>query len=208
MKRILCFGDSNTWGYNPETLSRYPAEERWPVVMQKELGLDYEVIAEGLNGRTTVWEDPIEEYKCGKTHLVPVIKSHQPLDLLVIMLGSNDLKKRFSLSAEDIARGAGTLVKLARTVGDDVCGPAPEVLLIAPPPVAKLTDFAAMFEGAEAKSRLFGEEYRKIAEETGCHFLNAGKHIRSSDVDGIHLDKENQGKLGKAAAEKVREILA
>jgi lysophospholipase L1-like esterase len=207
MKRILCFGDSNTWGYNPATQQRFPKEKRWPLVMLHELGADYEVIEEGLNGRTTVWEDPIEEYKCGKDHLIPCIKTHQPLDLLIILLGTNDLKMRFSLSAFDIAQGAGTLVRLAATTGDDIGGPAPSVLLLAPPPTAKLSEFADMLEGAGKKSKKFGTNYAEVAEECGCHFLDTGKHIRSSDLDGVHLDEENQQKLGQIVAQTVKDIL-
>lgn len=207
MKRIVCFGDSNTWGYDPVNLCRYPKEKRWPVIMQKELGGEYEVLEEGLNGRTTVWEDPIEEHKCGKDHLIPIIKTHQPFDLLIIMLGTNDLKKRFSLSAFDIAQGAGTLVGTARTTDDSVGGDAPEVLLIAPPVVGKLTDFAAMFEGAKEKSQQFGAEFKRVSDEMGCPFLDIGPLIQSSDVDGIHLDEANQNTLGMTIAAKVKEII-
>lgn len=207
MKRIVCFGDSNTWGYDPVNLCRYPNDIRWPGVMQRELGNGYEVIEEALNGRTTVWEDPIEEHKCGKDHLIPVIKSHQPFDLLIIMLGTNDLKKRFSLSAFDIAQGAGTLVGIARTTDDAIGGNAPDVLLIAPPKTGKLTDFAYMFEGAGEKSGRFAIEFQRVADEMGCHFLDAGAVIETSDVDGIHLDETNQRKLGLAVAKKVQEII-
>jgi len=175
--------------------------------MRNELGADHEVLEEGLNGRTTVWEDPIEEHKCGKDHLIPIIKTHQPFDLLIIMLGTNDLKKRFSLSAFDIAQGAGTLVGTARTTDDAVGGDAPEILLIAPPVVGKLTDFAAMFEGAKERSQQFGAEFKRVSDEMACPFLDIGPFIQSSDVDGIHLDEDNQKKSGLAIAEKVKEIL-
>jgi lysophospholipase L1-like esterase len=207
MHRILCFGDSNTWGYNPETGHRYEADSRWPRIAATELGTGYEVLEEGLNGRTTVWEDPIEEYKCGKSQIVPILKSHQPLGLVVILLGTNDLKHRFSLTAYDIAGGAGTLVGYARSVGDATGGPAPDVLLLAPPPVARLSGFAQMFSGAEEKSANFGLEFGRVAEDLKCHFLDLGGIISSSPLDGIHLDRSNQRKLGLAVAEKIREIL-
>jgi lysophospholipase L1-like esterase len=101
MKTILCYGDSNTWGAVPlqslELIERFGRSERWTGVLQRELGQAYEVIAEGCNGRTTVWEDPIEGYKNGKEYLIPCLDSHQPLDLVIIMLGTNDLKARFSI---------------------------------------------------------------------------------------------------------------
>ena len=206
MRRILCFGDSNTWGYNPDSGARYGSAERWPRVMANRLGTEFEVIEEGLNGRTTVWEDPIEEYKSGKSQIIPILKSHMPLDLLVILLGTNDLKHRFSLTAFDIARGAGTLVQLARTSGDAACGPAPQVLLLAPPPVARLSGFAQMFLGAEEKSKKLGSEYAAVASELDCHFLDLAGVVSSSPADGIHLDRDNQRALGLAVADRVQRI--
>lgn len=207
MKTILCYGDSNTWGYHPVTKGRYSREERWTGVLRRELGEEYEIIAEGLNGRTTVWEDPIEGYKSGKEQLIPILTSHKPVDLVVIMLGTNDLKKRFSLSAYDIAEGAGVLVDM---VHKSDCGPgerAPQVLLMAPPPVARLTEYGEMFEGAEAKSRLLSKHYRRVAKEHGCAFFDTAAVIVSSDIDGIHFDLDEHKKLGLAVAARVREIL-
>lgn len=207
MKTILCYGDSNTWGYHPVTKGRYSREERWAGLLQRELGAGYEVIAEGLNGRTTVWDDPIEGYKNGKEQLIPILTSHKPVDLVVIMLGTNDLKKRFSLSAYDIAEGAGVLVDI---VQKSDCGPgerAPQVLLMAPPPVARLTEYEEMFEGAAPKSRLFSKHYRRVAEERSCAFLDTSEVIVSSDIDGIHFDVEEHKKLGLAVAARIREIL-
>lgn len=207
MKRIVCFGDSNTWGYNPEAKSRYPKAERWPGVMAAALGNGYDVIEEGLNGRTTVWADPIEEHKCGKDHLIPIVRSHKPFDLLIIMLGTNDLKHRFSLTPFDIAEGAGRLVQIARRIDDAVEGPAPAVLLVAPPPVATLSDFAAMFRGAEEKSRALSAEFARVAHELSCPLLDLARVAASSPVDGIHFDRENQEKVGIAMAEKVKQVL-
>jgi len=118
MKTILCYGDSNTWGYNPATGGRFSRDKRWTRVLVQELVDGYYVIEEGLNGRTTALSDPIEgPHKNGKEYLVPCLESHQPLDLVTIMLGTNDLKKRFSLSAFDIANGAGVLVDIVRQWG-------------------------------------------------------------------------------------------
>ncbi len=207
MKKVVCFGDSNTWGYNPVARGRYPKAERWPGVMAVALGSGYEVIEEGLNGRTTVWDDPIEGDKSALTQIIPIVKSHKPFDLLIILLGTNDLKHRFSATPFDIAHGAGRLVEIARGLVDAVEGPAPEVLLVAPPPVGTLTDFAVMFEGAAEKSIKLGEEFAKVAHELKCPFLDLARIATSSPVDGIHFDVENQGKIGTAIAEKVRAIL-
>jgi lysophospholipase L1-like esterase len=176
-------------------------------VLRKELGDGYLVIEEGLNGRTTVWDDPIEGYKNGKTYLHPCLGTHKPLDLVIILLGTNDLKMRFSVPAADIAAGAGVLVQIVQKSETGRGGGGPQVLLLAPPPVAKLTGFAEMFEGAEAKSRRFAGHYARVAQERGCAFLDAGQVIVSSDLDGIHLEASEHKKLGQAVAGKVRELL-
>jgi lysophospholipase L1-like esterase len=207
MKRILCYGDSNTWGYNPVTQDRFGKHERWTGQLSQALGDDYDVIEEGLNGRTTVWDDPIEGYKNGREYLIPCLETHKPLDLVIIFLGVNDLKKRFSLSAYDIANGAGVLVEVVQKSNTGITDAAPMVLLIAPPPVGKLTDFAEMFEGAEAKSLRFAQHYRRVASELGCALFDASTVIVSSDLDGIHFEQNEHAKLGQAVAVKVREII-
>ena len=207
MKTIVCYGDSNTWGANPAQPVRFGMDIRWPGVMRTQLGPGFWVNEEGLSGRTTVWDDPIEGDKNGKAQLLAILATHNPIDLVIIMLGTNDLKMRFSVPAYDIASGAGVLVDI---VNRSACGPnggAPQTLLIAPPPIAKLSGFAAMFEGADAKSKLFAQEYRRVAELKGCHFLDAGSVIVSSDTDGIHFDAAEHVKLGHAVARKVLEIL-
>jgi len=208
MKTILCYGDSNTWGYAPGSGERFARDVRWTGVLRRELGEGYQIIEEGLSGRTTVWDDPIEGYKNGRDYLIPCLETHKPLDLVIIMLGSNDLKIRFSVSAYDIASGAGVLVDIAQksAVGPDE-GP-PQVLLMAPPPVAKLTEFAEMFEGAEAKSRRFTEHYGRVADEYGCEFFDTSQVIVSSDIDGIHFEASEHHKLGMALAERVRQLLS
>ena len=208
MKTILCYGDSNTWGYDPATQTRFPRNIRWPGVLKSELGEGYIVIEEGLNGRTTVWDDPIELDKNGATYLRPCIQTHKPFDLVIIMLGTNDLKTRFSLPVYDIASGAGVLVDIVKKSDTGIGGEAPEVLLIAPPPAVELTGFAEMFEDAVRKSGGFARHYRRISNEKGCHYLDAGDHVESSPLDGIHLEVDMHTRLGKAMAAKVREILS
>ena len=208
MKTILCYGDSNTWGYDPATQTRFPRDIRWPGVLRSELGEGCIVIEEGLNGRTTVWDDPIELDKNGATYLRPCIQTHKPFDLVIIMLGTNDLKTRFSLPTYDIASGAGVLVDIVKKSDTGIGGEAPEVLLIAPPPAVELTGFAEMFEDAVEKSGGFARHYRRISNEKGCHYLDAGDHVESSPLDGIHLETDMHTRLGKAMATKVREILS
>ena len=207
MKTILCYGDSNTWGWNPVTMERYSRDERWPGVLQGELGDGYFVIEEGLPGRTTVWDDPIEGYKNGKEYLIPCLDTHKPIDLVIIMLGTNDLKVRFSLSAFDVAAGAGVLVDIVQRSEAGPDGNAPKVLLMAPPPLGRLTVFAEMLEGARTKSKRFARHFQRVAQELGCTFLDTSNIIVSSDVDGVHLEMEEHEKLGRAVAAVIRNML-
>jgi len=208
MPVILAFGDSNTWGFDPATGGRFSREQRWPSVMQRELGQEFEVIAEGLRGRTTVHDDPIEPYRSGADALPACLMSHAPLDLVILSLGCNDLKQRFSLSAFDIAEGAARLIFLVRAYGEGPDGAAPRILLIAPPPLAKLTGYAEMFEGGREKSRLLAQRYREIAAQENVPFLDAGVVIRCSNLDGIHYEADQHALLGRAAATAVRAALA
>jgi lysophospholipase L1-like esterase len=208
MPVILAFGDSNTWGSDPATGARFSRAQRWPAVMQRELGSEFEVIAEGLRGRTTVHDDPIEPYRSGADALPACLISHAPIDLVLLALGCNDLKKRFSLTAFDIAEGAARLIFLVRAYGEGPDGGAPKILLVAPPPLAKLTAYAEMFEGGTEKSHLLSQRYREIAAQEGVAFLDAGAVIRCSDLDGIHYEADQHALLGRAAAEAVRGALA
>ena len=207
MKRILCFGDSNTYGHDPLTRQRLDRDTRWPGALRNALGEGYEIIEEGLGGRTTVWDDPIEGYKNGRTYLIPCLASHAPLDLVVIMLGTNDLKARFGLTAFDIAEGARLLVGVAQTSGAGPKGRAPKVLLLAPPPITTLSDYAEMFEAATEKSRKFAAHFARVAGESGCAFLDAGSVIVSSPLDGIHFEAGEHGKLGQAVAAKAKALI-
>ena len=208
LKTVLCYGDSNTWGYNPQTKERFPRNVRWPGVLHQELGEDYEIIEEGLNGRTTVWDDPIQEYRSGKKYLVPCLLSHQPIDLVILFLGINDLKQRFSVPPLDIAKGVELLVQMIGKSQVGRQGTAPPVLLLAPPVVGRLTEFAEMFEGAAEKSLGLPRHYRRVADDCDCELLATSEIVVCSDRDGIHLEPAEHEKLGKAVAAKVRTILS
>ena len=151
-KTILCYGDSITWGYNPANLDRMTFDERWPGVLDNGLGKNYKVIEEGLNGRTTVRDDPFNSsYKNGLEYLIPCLESHKPIDLCILFLGTNDLKKRFGLSAIDIAFGIRILVD---TIIKSKAGPgglAPKILLMVPPYIKKQDSFSDEFEGFVSK---------------------------------------------------------
>ena len=195
MAVIVAYGDSNTWGYDPAAAQRFAPDIRWTGVMQGALGPRFKVIEEGLNGRTTVLDDPIEPHRNGLTYLTPCLLSHAPLDLIIISLGCNDLKHRFWLTAGDIALGAERLVLTAKSLGG------------APPPVVELTAFADMFEGAREKSRDLGARYAAVAKLHGVGFIDAGAHIHCSPLDGIHYEADQHAILGRAMAAAVRQRL-
>ena len=206
-KTVLCYGDSNTWGFDPRTKERFGVDTRWPGVLRAELGHGFHVIEEGLNGRTTVWTDPLGEYRNGKHLLIPCLETHKPLDLVILMLGTNDLKAKFSATALDIAKGAGLLVDMIQQSRTGPGCVSPKVLLICPLPLARLTELAELFEGATEKSRRLSAHYQNVANELGCSFLNAGDLIQCSELDGIHLDAEAHAAVGKAIAAETRRIL-
>jgi lysophospholipase L1-like esterase len=207
MAVIVAFGDSNTWGYDPAAGARFPPDVRWTGVMRRELGGGHSVIEEGLNGRTTVFEDPIEPDRRGATYLPPCLRSHAPLDLVVIALGCNDMKGRFGVSPADIAAGAERLILMARAEPAGPGGAPPKVILVAPPPIAELTAFAEIFEGATEKSRRLAARYREVAERQSVGFVDAGQFIACSDLDGIHFEADQHTVLGHAMAEAVRIML-
>jgi lysophospholipase L1-like esterase len=208
MHEVLCFGDSNTWGYSPAGDGRFPRSVRWTGVLQAQLGDSARVIEEGLNGRTTVWDDPVEGDKNGLRHLPSLLESHAPLDLVVMMLGTNDLKTRFSVPAWDIAASVGRLADIILSSRAGRGDKPPKLLLMAPPPLARLSKWVEMLEGATEKSRLLAPRYKAVAEERGCAFLDAGSVIRSSDLDGVHFEADAHAALGKAVAAEVRRLLA
>ena len=205
---VLCFGDSLTWGWNPVDRGRYPFEKRWTGILQKELGINFHIIEEGLNGRTTIWDDPIEGEKNGKKYLIPCLESHQPLDLVIIMLGTNDLKLRFNKSAFEIAAAADSLAQIVQKSRTGRNYQSPEVLLISPPPLGKLTNWEEMMEGGYEKSKKLAQYYEMFAKDNQYHFLNAGEFVKTSDLDGLHWEEGENLKFGKAIADKVKQLFS
>jgi lysophospholipase L1-like esterase len=208
MSTILCYGDSNTWGYIPGSGQRYPRHQRWPGVLQTLLGSGFVVIEEGLNSRTTVLDDPTRNPgKNGLHYLRPCLDSHAPLDLVLLMLGTNDLKHRFGLSGFDIAQNVSALIGVIQQSGDGTGEKAPPVLLLSPPHVGPLTAFADLFAGAEEKSRQLQKHYRAVAQQTGCHFFDVAEVVVASPVDGVHWEADQHLALGNRLAEVVRPLL-
>lgn len=206
---VVCFGDSLTWGFNPVDMSRYGHDVRWTRLLQKELGPDFYVVEEGVNGRTTVFEDPVKGDKNGLEHLFTVRKTHMPIDILIIMLGTNDLQTRFSMNAETISIAIGRLLFLATQATDDIEGKAPKVLLMSPPPLAELagTPFELQFsEQSRIESTKLADGYKQKAEEYGVSFFDAGTVISASPVDAIHFEAGPQADLAKAIAAEVLKL--
>jgi len=220
-KRVLVFGDSNTWGWIPVErgipTTRYAADQRWPGVAQTALGHGFEIIEEGLSGRTTDLFDSDPTVKelsgaglDGSAYLPAAVASHLPLDLVVIMLGTNDLKTRFDRSPEAIALGVRGLVERVRRIdrGAWTEYPAPKVLVLAPPPLVQTERFpAAILAGGIDKSRALASHLEAVAAATGAAFLDVGAITSADGVDGIHLSEAAHAKIGLAVADKIRAIL-
>jgi lysophospholipase L1-like esterase len=209
-KPVLCNGDSTTFGTppmeGPDDLRRLGPGERWPGVAAAALGAGWRLVEEGLPGRTTVFDDPVEgENRNGRRSLAVCLESHRPLDAVVIMLGTNDLKARFSAPAADIARGAAILLEIART--HPKLQPAPALLLVCPPPILEVGFLGAMFERGALKSKQLAGFYAANAARYGARFLDAGTVVASSPVDGIHYDAGEHRKLGEAIAQELRAML-
>jgi len=207
-KRILCFGDSNTWGYIGGTGERYDEDTRWTCRLQRLLGDDFVVIEEGHNGRTTVWDDPVENRLAGLTYLWPCMDSQSPFDLIIIMVGSNDTKVYFNVNARSIAESAGRLVDLAASSDFGPGRSHPKVLLVSPPRIYYNETIAHAFgQQAADKSAKFADEYRAVAREKGCFFMDAAAFAEPGEVDGLHLSAGSHERLAQAFYEKIMEIL-
>ena len=209
-KTILAFGDSLTWGSDVENDSRHAFEDRWPSVLAAELGAGHRVIAEGLGGRTTAFDDwtaPCE--RNGAKALPMLLASHSPLDLVIIMLGTNDLKSFISPTIHGAVSGMTRLIEITRTYPYPRGGSVPQLLIVAPPPCVAPDDGDGPRSGRDlAETRKFGIAYQRLAQETGCAFFDAGSVARPVGLDGVHLDAKNTRAIGTALAGPVRAMLS
>jgi lysophospholipase L1-like esterase len=219
VKRILAFGDSNTWGWIPVErgypTTRYSAGERWPGVAQAALGDGYAIVEEALNGRTTDLADTAVPELAGagfdgSAYLPAAIASHLPLDLVVIMLGTNDLKTAFDRSPDEVARGIRKLIETVKAQERAAWTeyPAPKVLVVAPPPMSATERFPEpAFENGIGKSAQLAARYEAVARAAGAEFLDAGRITAADGVDGLHLSADAHRRLGLAIAGKIRAVL-
>lgn len=208
--RILCFGDSNTWGYRPDTGDRYTKEERFTGILQKLLPED-EVIEEGMNGRTFVLEDPYCPYTNGLQALPFILKSQMPIDLVIIMLGTNDLKRHFHLSKEVIAKGAKEVIKGILNPYLNEKYAVAKILLVSPihlhPYIAKIPISNIDYGDREVKeSEGLALCLEAVAREYDCAFLDAACYACASEVDGMHMEQGEHEKLARALYEKIIEM--
>jgi lysophospholipase L1-like esterase len=202
---LVCFGDSNTHGSPPRVGEpRYGPDVRWPGVLAAALGPSWRVHEEGLPGRTTVHPDPVEGgHLSGLAALPVVLGTHSPIDVLVLMLGTNDLKSRFAVGSTEIATSVERLVHAGRAFCAATGRPVPQFLLVAPAPIVEVGEFAEQFAGGTDKSRRLGAALRTTAQLLGVDFLDAGEHIATSPADGVHLEPEAHRALGAAIATAV-----
>lgn len=209
-RTVLCYGDSNSHGTPPmasrDAVGRFAPDVRWPGVTRNVLGSDWIIIEEALPGRTTVHSDPIEgAWKDGRAYLLPCLETHRPLDAVAVMLGTNDLKARFAVPPEDIAAGVGKLLELILATPNNGL-PAPKLLVVCPPPILLAGWLGGMFVGGVEKSERLPPLYQDVAARYGAGFLDAGKLIASSPIDGIHFDEAAHSVLGHAVAEQLRRL--
>jgi lysophospholipase L1-like esterase len=211
MDHIFVYGDSMSWGIVPGSRRRLPWEARWPGVLEVELrrsGRDVRVTEDCLNGRRTVWEDPFKAGRNGRLGIEQRIEAQSPLDLVILMLGTNDFQATHLNLAWHSSQGLASIVGAIRLSPIEPGMPVPPILIVAPPPVSVPSGLMAeKFAGAAEKGRGAAQAYHKVADELGCSFFDAGTVIRTSPVDGVHLDEADHRMLGKALASPVNALL-
>lgn len=206
-KTLLLFGDSNTYGYSPAADARLGEAERWTCLVRDALN-GWQVHEEGLCGRTAAFRDPVGDNLCGMDMLLPLLATQAPVDMLVIMLGTNDVKARFGATAENIGKGVARLIHLAQCC--EHFAKDARILLIAPPPIepsyARLRFAGEMGEGCSEKSRALGAIYEDVAKDAGCLFLNAAdiKGVEMSELDGMHLSTAAHAALAHAVIKIIK----
>ena len=211
MQHILVYSDSLSWGIIPTTRKRLAFEQRWPGVLEIALdggGRKVRVVEDCLNGRRTVWDDPFKPGRNGLVGLAQRVEIHSPLELIVLMLGTNDFQSMHAYNAWHSSQGIGALDSEVRNAPIEPGMPVPAVLVVAPPPIrVPKGPIAPKFEGGDKKCVGLAAAYQQICIEINCHFFDAGSVTTSSNVDGIHLDAEQHAVLGRALSEVVATLL-
>lgn len=210
MKQILVYADSLSWGIIPDTRARLNFNERWPGVLEQQLqkcGENVRVIEDCLNGRRTMYEDPIKPGRNGLVGLAQRIELNSPLAWVLLMLGTNDFQSNHEHNAKHAAQGITALIHAIRHAPIEPGMPIPQILVIAPPPIIEPKGAIALkFQGAEKKCTGLADAYRKVCEQEHCYFFDAALVTSSSVVDGVHLDVGQHWTLGQALANFIREL--
>jgi lysophospholipase L1-like esterase len=210
MKTILAFGDNLTWGFDPETEMRLAYEDRWPTVLEKELGGAARLIAEGLAGRTTAFDDPTGLPDRNGARILPtLLASHTPLDAIILMLGNSELRPYIG-NALGAAHGMRRLIEIIRTFPYHPPYTAPSILVVAPPRLAATThpELGPMFEGRIEESERLAHHYRRLSEDLGVTYFDSAAIVKMTPLDGAHLDAAGTRELGVALAPVMRRLLA
>jgi lysophospholipase L1-like esterase len=205
VRSVLCFGDSNTWGFDPESGERFPRSVRWPGRLQSALADEWHVVEEGLNGRTATLDSPIAFGRNGLRYLQPCLDSHAPLDAVLIVLGTNDLAERYGLTPTDVARAVALLAEVVRKSDAGPGGGAPLPILVCPPRVGDAA-WEEDWAGTPAKSALLPDRFAAVAEEGGYELVDLGDVTRFSDLDGIHLDAEGHAAVARHVEQALRRL--
>lgn len=210
-KTILCYGDSNTWGYAPAAGERFDEHTRWTRILAGMLGKGFHVVEEGLNGRTTAFDDPIEPFRNGRKPLEVVLLSQSPIDLFAVMLGTNDTKKFLNLTPFMISRGLESIVAEAAQPKYGRNGRPPKVLVISPIHISSegYTEQTREYfdEASVQKAAALSKLYRQVTEQYGCAFLDASTYANPSPKDGIHMEPKDHAALAKGIEKAVLELL-
>lgn len=210
MKTILAYGDSLTYGADPAGGPRHAYEDRWPTALEKGLGGNARVIAEGLGGRTTAFDDFSAVADRNGVRILPtLLDSHKPLDLVIIMLGTNDLKVYLNGTAFGAAMGMKRLVQIIRQHPYDAGQPVPQVIMVAPPLTVKTdhADLHPMFAPRADEAKLFDFYYARVAQELGAGYFNAATVAKADRRDGVHLDAANTRAIGDGLVPLVTQML-
>jgi lysophospholipase L1-like esterase len=209
-RRILFYGDSLVFGKIPGG-TRFGSATRFTGIVQSELGVEYEIIEEGLRGRMIAEENIFFPNRNGLEQFGPIFGSHLPIDILVLFLGTNDINSEAQKSSEDIAKYFNEYERSIKWWCDHFSSSMPQVVLIAPPRVDEEYSyelFKDIFKDSKERSLVFPDLYHGIAETHGWHFLDSSIIISPSHVDGVHLDEENNKILGQAIARFLPSVLS
>lgn len=217
MKRILCYGDSNTWGFKPKKECsenwnmRFDENTRWTGVLQKLLGDEYKIIEEGLNGRTSAFDDPQDDTRNGLKHIATCMQTNMPIDMAIVMLGTNDVKSFFPYTPYVIANGVGRVIDEIRKIDYGKNGKMPEVLLVSP--ISINEDAAKGWIGGEfgmdsvEKNRLLPVYLEKIALDRGVHFFDIGAYVSADPADGIHMNENGHRVMAEKMLSQIKNII-